>query len=422
MTPGGEGTRHRAALAFSLAAVAILAFGIATPAVRGVTQAPDFSLTDVDGVALNLPMFQGKILLLDFMYIGCASCELARPVLQDVYAEHTNAMKGISIDIWATDTDQALRNYRDAHNITWHLARDTDSAMVKYGVQAVVRIFLVDQKGNIIFDKEGLGIGEEASLRSSLESTIQTAIAGTAPPVDIQVVSVFLLAAFAGISSFFSPCSFPMLPGYMAFFLGLEVKGGGKMTKGKAAASGLLSSLGILLVYGIIAAILFATVGAALPYVILLQPIIGVLLIVLGAVMFTAVQYNFLVNPFRKLRVRLFPNWTPNEVQSTQGKLFSYGVGYGAAGFGCVAPPFFGAILGGVAFGGLAGGLAALAVYAIVVVALMVAITVILSVAGQAAVKKMNKYTNLIKKVSAVVLIIAGVYLVYYWWSAYHPF
>jgi len=94
-------------------------------------------------------------------------------------------------------------------------------------------------------------------------------------------------------------------------------------------------------------------------------------------------------------------------------------VGYGAAGFGCVAPPFIAAVLNATALGGIVSGLAVLAVYAGIVIVLMVTITVILSVAGQAAVKKMNKYTNVIKKVSAAVLIVAGAYLIYFWYSAW---
>ncbi len=415
----GEGTRHVAAVAFALAAVAVLAAGIAAPVARAVSVAPDFALTDVDGVQLDVAMFRGKVLLLDFMYIGCASCELARPILEEVYDAHPGVMEGISIDILPIDTEVALRNYRNSSGIPWHMARDTDNVAARYGVTEVVRLFLVRQDGLIIYDKTGMNLGEQASLKSALEAKIAEALGGTSTPIDIQELSIFALAALAGVASFFSPCSFPMLPGYITFFLGLDAKGRGQMTKARAAASGALSSLGIILVYGIIGAVLLVVGAAAAPYVTVLQPVVGGLLIFMGALMFTAFQYNWLVNPFRQLRARLFPNWTPNEVRTTQGKLFSYGVGYGAAGFGCVAPPFIAAVLNATALGGIASGLAVLAVYAGVVIALMIAITVILSSVGQAAVKKMNRYTDVIKKVSAAVLIIAGVYLIYYWYSAW---
>ena len=50
---------------------------------------------------------------------------------------------------------------------------------------------------------------------------------------------------------------------------------------------------------------------------------------------------------------------------------------------------------------------------------IMIVVTFVLATLGQAALKKINRYTETIKKVSAVVLIIAGVYLVYYWYAAW---
>jgi len=61
-------------------------------------------------------------------------------------------------------------------------------------------------------------------------------------------------------------------------------------------------------------------------------------------------------------------------------------------------------------------GVFVLVIYAAIVIALMIAITVLLSEAGQAAVKKMNRYVNVIKKISGIALIIAGIYLVWFWY------
>jgi cytochrome c biogenesis protein CcdA len=97
-------------------------------------------------------------------------------------------------------------------------------------------------------------------------------------------------------------------------------------------------------------------------------------------------------------------------------KMFAYGVGYGAAGFACVAPPFIAAILNASIYGNIMFGVLVLVIYSAIVIALMIAITVLLSEAGQAAVRKMNRYVNVIKKISGIALIIAGVYLIWFWY------
>ena len=405
-------------------AAVVVALAIAgLPALAaGASQAPDFTLTDIYGNPLRLSDFRGKIVLLDFMYEKCASCEIARPVLVDVYNAHRGVFDGISIDIFTSvDTDASLRAYTQSPDtfIPWHVARDTAAVQTQYNVDAVVYLFLVDQNGYVIYTKQGMSLGSETALRDELEAKIALALQGTAPPIDLQQVSIFALAAIAGVASFFSPCSFPMLPGYMAFFLTLDSKDAARMSKRRAVLSGTLSSLGIILVYGIIAGVLVLIGAAAVAVIPPLQAIVGGLLILMGIVMFTAIQYNWLVNPFRALRHRIFPKWTPNAATTVQGKLFSYGVGYGAAGFGCVAPPFIAAILNATVIGGPAAGAMVLGVYAGVVIGLMAAITLTLATVGQAAVKKMNRYTEVIKKVSAAVLIVAGAYLIYYWYSAW---
>ena len=382
-------------------------------------RAPAFSLVDIDGILVNLTQFRGRIVLLEFMYIGNASSEAARPVLKTVYANHSAIMTGVSIDIRPQDTDAALRTYRSANNITWHVTRDTDNVSGRYGVTSVAHIVLVSQGGLVAFKQRGLAPGGERNLSAGLER----AIAGLTPPRpgdNLQVATILALTAAAAVTSFFSPCSFPMFPGYMSYFLGLDTaKPDQPKSRWRSVFYGVISSFGIILVYGIIGAAILAIGAAAGAVVPALQLVVGGILIFMGALMFTPLQFNFLVNPFRSVRRRIFPNWTPNAVQTTSGKLFSYGVGYGAAGFGCVAPTFIGAIFLATGIGGLGAGIAVLGLYAGIVVALMIAITFVLATVGQAVVKKINRYTEIIKKISAAVLVVAGVYLVYYWYTAW---
>src|SRR2546427_12407686 len=98
--------------------------------------------------------------------------------------------------------------------------------------------------------------GQGTALRNELEATIALALQGKAPAIDFQQLSIFALAALAGVASFFSPCSFPMLPGYMAFFLTLDSKAETRMSKRRAVLSGTPSSLGVILGYAILAGIL----------------------------------------------------------------------------------------------------------------------------------------------------------------------
>ena len=170
------------------------------------------------------------------------------------------------------------------------------------------------------------------------------------------------------------------------------------------------------MVYGIVGAIVILAGAAAAKTMPFIQPIVGGVLIALGILTLTSKQFYFLATGVEKIRARLFGNKEEN-TDRYYTSLFAYGAGYGAAGFGCVAGPFVAASLQASALGGVGLGVLAFLFYAACVIALMVAITILLSVVGAKAVTKMNRYTDLIKKVSAVVLIAAGAYLVYFFWA-----
>jgi cytochrome c-type biogenesis protein len=233
-------------------------------------------------------------------------------------------------------------------------------------------------------------------------------------------VSLWVLAIFAGFASFFSPCAFPMFPGYMAYYFKKNIEQQEKkLNVAKAAGSGTVSALGIITVYVIIGGLVIVAGAAILPYVGKLQLIIGIILLFLGALMMTNLQYDKIVSPFRKAfsGVGKDKDGKKKDVGFYAG-LFIYGAGYGGAAAACTLPVFLAVILAGIATGSLLTGLMLLLVYTFIAALLMVLVTVAIAVVGHQAVQKLAKYTNLIKKISGFVLLIAGVYLVLFWLAA----
>ena len=406
------------AVAFTLImAIAIVAVAIIYTAPRTST-APDFHLRDIFDQEIAMNGLRGKVVVLDFMYILCEGCKIVTDNLQQIIPLYSSDLVIISIDIIPTESDAALQSYRTSENITWQVASDTDSVASKYGVGASLpHVIIVDKNGKVTWNWLATGPINPGAQKADMQKAIDEAMNSVALPTSVAQTSVGALAILAAIGSFFSPCSFPLLPGYMAYYLGADAESKQKPTMKTAAGRGFLAALGMILFYGIVAAIVLPlgfTAAAFLPF---LGPVVGVILIVLGALTLTPLQYHKIIEPFRRLRQRIFPAKEEAEQKQRMGvKMFAYGVGYGAAGFACVAPPFIAAILNATIYGSILYGLLVLVVYSVIVIALMIAITILLSEAGQAAVKKMNRYVNVIKKVSGIALIIAGAYLLYFWY------
>jgi cytochrome c-type biogenesis protein len=436
----------RAKLSVPVALVVVLVLGglgaviVATPASGSAALAPNFTLPDIYGQNFTLSSYRNSsVVVIEFTSLSCSECQIVEQSLHTLYSGYNQTgssdVKLISIYVEPSfgDTIPALKAYHQSHNITWYMAQDTTQLTVynAYGVTDIPTVFIINKAGQPVYDVSG------PQSQSQLQATISSALAGTATAISIVTVSVFALAAIAGVTTFFSPCAFPMLPGYMGLFLGLNANGPassdtlGTSYKGaarRALQAGSVSAMGMMIVFLIIGvALIFAAslISGYIPYFLV---VVGAILIGLGALLLTNWQYWRIVTPFQNLWARIRGK-SATEMDAAPGnpapgargyyvKLFSYGMGYAAAAAGCVAPVILAAIIAGFAIG-FVGGVLSILIYSVTAALLMIVVTVMLALAGKKFVKQLNAYTPVIKKISAVALVVVGVYLIYFFYSAW---
>jgi cytochrome c-type biogenesis protein len=416
----------------------------------GVQTAPNFSVTDVYGTQLNLTDYRGKVLLIDFMALWCTSCKQVEKMLHDIVDDFDEEEFAVlSIDIDPTESESDIRSHWEEEGHEWNVAKDTDDLKLKYHVIDIAKVMIVDKKGYIVYEHVG------APSESELKSEIEDAIAGKSNPIELAEISFYALAIFMGIGTFFSPCSFPMLPGYMSYYLqkdmamqagngdSAEVKEGEKdedarrkkkRVMKRALASGTISSIGIVVVFATIGVLVLFAGAAVKPYISSLGPIVGVIIIVLGGLMLTNLQYNKIIQPFQNIYRSISDRKSKkkeggadsNQVSSGPGTsekgyyagLFTYGIGYGAAAAACTAPLFIAIVTQALLQLEFFQGALVLFLYILSMVILMIVVTAAIAVIGQSAVQKITAYTGHIKKISGFVLILAGIYLIWFWYTS----
>jgi len=397
-----------AAVAILIVAMVIagaLVYLFITPAKK--TKAPDFALTDVYGTPFNLSGQKGRVVLVEFTAVSCTPCNAYMKKLLEIRAKYGPELVMISIYTYPFETEQQIREYRESHGSNWTFAKDPGELQVTYSAAPIPKTIIIDKDGYMIFEAQG---DIEASR---VEGPIDDALKGTASS-SVSLASAFIsslglggLAIMAGLVCFFSPCAFPMLPGYMTIYLQSKAAGGYR----KAAAGGTVAAFGIFLVYAAVGLVVVALGTAILPYINLMQPVIAVILYGLGVLLLT---------PFQMSTGRFL-----DRVQGAQeGKgfyfsLFLYGVGYGAASQACTAPVFIGAILAGFQSGSLLTGVGVLLLACTVAFLMMVGVTLLVAGSKKAILGKLKASTEIIKKVSAVVLIIAAIYILVEYWLAF---
>jgi cytochrome c-type biogenesis protein len=396
-----------AAVAFAVAALLAFAYYSFQSPVSS-RPAPGFSVTDTAGVPLNLTAQKGKVVVLELTAINCPTCNIVLEELKKTHEKYKDRIVMLSVFVSPIETEAQVRAHRDSHNITWPFAVDSDDLLTKYNAVQIPKLVIIDKNGGILYETSG-----EVTV-GSLSPYIDDALAGktgtqTAGAAFIASLGLGGMAVLAGVASYFSPCSFPMLPGYMTYYLrDSQVK----ESYGKAAAGGAVAGMGIMTVYGVIGIIAVMAGSIVTKYVTYLQPIIGVVLLVLGILMLTPLQF------FNSGR------FTESMQNRMQGKgyyfgLYLYGVAYGAASQGCTAPVFIAVILIGFLSGSLLTGIGVLLLYSLTAALLMVVVTVLVAGLKKGLLARLKSQTENIKKASAVVLIIVGCYLVGYYLVAF---
>jgi cytochrome c-type biogenesis protein len=386
-----------------------------------VKEAPDFTLTDIDGNTFNLTDFKGdKVVLLDMMSIPCKGCKLVEADLKEIYPEYSDDVVFISVDVLADDTDEMLQDYRESHGIEWTIARDTDELILKYRAELIPKVIIINKDGFATYETGQTDV-------DTLKSELDDAISGRARAIALQEASFVSLAILAGVASFFSPCAFPMLPGYIAYYLRKDSEAGGKIPLSKAALSGTVSAAGIILVYIIIGILVVLAGTSIMEYIGIFGLIVGIVLIVLGILMFTPIQYWKIVRPFQNIWKGLRDIKKTPEKEGTASEatlstesesgfysgLFFYGLGYGAAASGCTAPLFIAVMLAAMVSGSLPLGITILILYTLSAALLMISVTIAIAYFGAGAAQKLSQYTDVIKKVSGAVLVVVGFYLLW---------
>jgi peroxiredoxin len=136
-------------------------------------QAPNFELTDVDGVKFELNDYRGNVVVLDFMADYCVPCHDQMIHLNEIYIEYDNlGVKIISIGISDKESSQQIRdNVKYAHDCQWRFAALGSKVAEKYGVTAIPAIFVLDEEGKVVFMNEGLI--DSFILREKLDQTLE---------------------------------------------------------------------------------------------------------------------------------------------------------------------------------------------------------------------------------------------------------
>lgn len=424
---------------------------------QNITPAPDFTLVTIANTNFTLSDYLGQVVLLDFMSYSCQPCRDMMPDLVEFAEEYNDSIIILSIDVDQTDSIAQLKEFKNEFNATWPFAFDTADLLTKYGASPIPKTVIIDKEGYVTFAETGF-INIE-----NIRSEVDKALAGIADRENVGYRFIMVAAFFSGILSFFSPCAFPLLPGYMAYNLDLLMRDERKEKESKEEEEsrkqetkinirkriwksflwGSAAAFGVLLFYmiiGLISAFVGEVVSEWVEYI---TPAIGAILIILGIISFTPLQFDMgkavdaisKIGSRRRKKAEVTDTEDDNEGNNLKKKqkknrselpqmfqLFIYGITYALASLGCNLPILLGLVFGSIEAGAFGKALLIFLIYSVAMAVLMIIITMLVGFSKDVLINKLRASTKFIKILSGILLILAGGFLIgWFLWNWYKP-
>lgn len=199
------------------------------------------------------------------------------------------------------------------------------------------------------------------------------------------------VAVAAGVTTFFSPCAYALLPGYVGFYVAATETDSppliGAVVRGLAAVGGVLITF---LALGAVASVVGGTLRSVLPGV---ELAVGTLMVVLGTVLAAGRSVELTVPlPARRTSVAGF---------------VGFGALYALAAAGCVAPLFLAVVAQSLTLSPV-GTATVFLTYAGVFGALLLGTTVATAVGNDLAASTVAPYAKLASRLAGAVVLVAG--------------
>ena len=386
---------------------------------------------------------RGDVIIFDFMAHDCSNCHAVQAHLEaemqgwkDLADSNGVGFHVIAYGAWYTEDLAYLNTSGGAYTVPTYPTGlgSPDAAQLTNGTADPVRLFTPSGTGTIpvvmVIDEDGYIVHRQntgaptdgwAGFDAAVEqviveggaSMVDERIAWTEP--ETSLTAVFVLGALLSILVYFSPCAFPVLPGFISYYLSLGAREDELIAEEKlktrmpnSAVIGLLAGLGMLTFFLIIGAVA-AIMGEAFARSGLIHYIaigVAVLLIVLGSMMLIGITSHLM--GFVQKFVDRYSTTEADATFTPRRNMYLYGFGYAAASIDCTAAavlPFvvFLATLGRTAVvTGLAGLMLGLLV-------LMIVVVVMVGLGRQMMINVLKRATGMIKLVGSWMMIMAGI-------------
>ncbi|MBI2845015.1 MAG: cytochrome c biogenesis protein CcdA [Chloroflexi bacterium] len=225
----------------------------------------------------------------------------------------------------------------------------------------------------------------------------------------MEITPIFYALGVGALATV-NPCGFAMLPAYLAYYLGTQEAGFTKASafarSSRALIIGATVTLGFILLFGFAGSIISAGARFLIGWMPWFGLLIGVVLVLLGFWLLTG---RWIGIPFLE-RINIRP-------RGGLVGMFLFGIAYAIASLSCTLPVFLLVVGGALTTEGIFSGFLQFVAYGVGMGLVITALTLSAALFKGVLATFLRRFIPYIERLSAVLLLGAGLYIVYYWLS-----
>lgn len=142
-----------------------------TPLLTPGTMAPDWTLYDIDDKKTSLSQMKGKIVLLDFFFVGCVPCMYTLAPLDRIYEKYKNKNFAL-LSISTRDNKKLVTAFKKAQLIKNKMYADGGEVANLYHVTGAPTLYFVDKEGKIASVTTGYTDDLEEKMTSLIDGLL----------------------------------------------------------------------------------------------------------------------------------------------------------------------------------------------------------------------------------------------------------